>query len=267
MNTLSKSAELNITLLQKNYGKYKPVKGFHRFGKEKVADTGFNPKAAYTEFIQKDVTKPLEKPKQIRPIEPIPMEKWAVGTTKKSAEIEKIPKLQEFKNYNFPDKSKINPETYRSYFLPTDHINIKVPKIEVKGDKESYLVLKSKFGQHTETKDPWIPMGNFKTINNRSGVEYNIINHNDNNYSGSLVVTVSDKKVMNKKKGVGEIADLTKPFYTNFNKEYSNIYNSNPQIFHNYKGIFSHMYDAARRNGNIIMPFSNDNKVVKPKEN
>jgi hypothetical protein len=266
MSQLSRSAELNITLLQQSHGKYKPVKPFNKYAKSKVANTGFDPQTAFIEFINKDISKPLEKPKPLAPILEIPQEKWAVGTVKKSASIEKVPKLQQYKNYYFPDKDNTKIDSYyKSYFLPTDHINIRVPKIEMKEDKQSYLHMKSQFGQHTETKNPWEPQGNHKTINNRSGVDYNIINHNDNSISGALIVTVSDKKVMNRKKGVSEIAELTKPFHTNFNKEYTEIYNDNNRVFHNYKGIFSHMYDAAKRNGNIIMPFAND-KVTKSKD-
>jgi hypothetical protein len=260
MSQLSRSAELNVTLLQKNYGKYKPVKGYNRFPKDQQTA-----EIAFTEFIKKDITKPLEKPKPPRQIFTIPEEKWALGTDKKSASIEKVPKLQQFKDYNFANRDTGDINSYRSYFLPTDHINIKVPKIEKKEDKDSFLILKSKFGQHSESQKPWLPIVDYKTVNNRSGVDYNIINHTENRFSGALVVTVSDRKVMNKKKGIAEIADLMRPFNPNFNKEYTDMYNENNKIFHSCKGIFSHMYDAAHRNGNIIMPFANDVKNNKAK--
>ena len=69
------------------------------------------------------------------------------------------------------------------------------------------------------------------------------------------------KNKRNKKKGVAEFMDLTKAFNPNFDKKFSDYHQSNPRIFHVYNGVFSHMYDAAHRNGNIVIPFRNNSQA------
>lgn len=102
-------------------------------------------------------------------------------------------------------------------------------------------------------------------MNNKSSVTYNIVNNGDNHFSGTMVMKILDNKVTNKKKGIGKMADLISPFNHNFNKNYENIVNETPSVFHRYNGIFSHMYDAAHRNGNLVVPFRNHNPGA-PKE-
>ncbi len=119
--------------------------------------------------------------------------------------------------------------------------------------------LKNKFSSHTETfQDGWVPQGNFKTVNNRSSVTYNILSHDQNAISGAMVLKILDKKITSKKKGVAEIADLTRSFNPNINHKFRQFASEYPNIFHRYNGIFSHMYDAAHRNGNIVVPFRNN---------
>jgi hypothetical protein len=110
-----------------------------------------------------------------------------------------------------------------------------------------------------------VPQGNLKTMNNRSSVTYNILNNDHNQTSGVMVLKIFDKNITNKKKGVAEICDLTRAFNPNFNKKYQGTLDDKPNVFHRYNGIFSHMYDAAHRNGNIVIPFRNNNEN-KPKE-
>ena len=63
-------------------------------------------------------------------------------------------------------------------------------------------------------------------------------------------------KNINYMKGMIELlSDLTKVFAKNFNVQHNKAFEDNPRIFFNYNGIFSHMYDSAHRNGNIIIPF------------
>ena len=72
-----------------------------------------------------------------------------------------------------------------------------------------------------------------------------------------------DRTLNNKKKGVAEFSDFTKPSHPNFNKEYQDLVAKDPKIFMRYKGIFSELYDSAWRNGNIYVPFRNDEKPKK----
>lgn len=185
-------------------------------------------------------------------------DKWAVGTTKKFPAEEKVPKFQQYKDYYFPDKTPIDPEKYKSFFLKTDNISIRIPKFNKREETSSYLNMKSKFGSHTETyKDSWVPQGNFKTMNNRSSVGYNIINCENNNTSGAVTYKILDNKLANKKKGIAEFTDLSQPNNPSINPIYKSNFESNPKIFNVYNGIFSHMYDASHRNGNISVPFRN----------
>lgn len=103
-----------------------------------------------------------------------------------------------------------------------------------------------------------MPKSNVKTINNRSGVEYDILNHNSLGDSGCLKMGMMDKKVANRKKGLCEFDDITNPYSSNFDSHYAGCIQKYPNIFKNYTGIFSNMYDAARKNGNLSVPFRKD---------
>jgi len=69
---------------------------------------------------------------------------------------------------------------------------------------------------------------------------------------------VSDKKITNKKKGITEIVDISKPFFHNFNKNFENIFEDKKEIFRKYNGSFSYLYDSSHRNGNLVVPFRSD---------
>ncbi len=205
--------------------------------------------------------RPLERPKY-KPISKVEVDtqKWAVGTAKQPMTLEQLPKLQQFREYNFPERNQEDIEKRRENFPKTDHISIRAPKIKKKEDSESFLNLKNKMGPHTETYvDGWVPQGNFKTMNNRSSVTYNILSNDKNDLSGAVVLKMMDKKLNNKKKGVAEFSDLTRAYNPNINRKFRENHETNPNIFHVYNGIFSHMYDAAHRNGNIVVPFRNNN--------
>jgi hypothetical protein len=66
---------------------------------------------------------------------------------------------------------------------------------------------------------------------------------------------IMDIKLANRKKVLTEYEDLYHVFYPNFSKKYMSTFNENPQVFKTCKGIFTNMYDAAYRNGNIIDVF------------
>lgn len=248
------------SLLQKTYGKPKPVREYQRFQKTKTADTGEDPQGAMREFIKNDLVRPLERIKTPPKKTVVDMGKWALGVEKKCPSPEKLPKVQQLREYTFVKRTDSDVEKYRSYFHDTNHIAIRVPKIEKKDDNTSYLKMKEKFGSHSTTfKEGWVPLGNLKTVNNRSSVVYNILSPNENNsISGNLVMKILDKKVANKKKSIAEFADLTRPFNPNVNPKYKECYSGSENMFHRYNGIYSHMYDAAHRNGNIYVPFRNN---------
>ena len=188
--------------------------------------------------------------------------KWALGTEARPNDYSTLPKLQPFKNYYFPPKyNKKDPEKYRAFSLKTDHIGIKVPKIKKIEKKNSFLKLKEDYSVSTETKkeNRWICYDSKNSIKNLSSTEYNIINFRP------ILGVNSNFEMMNKtlncrKKGYGEYLDLTKTFRVNNNKDFIEKYESNPTRFRKFTGIFSNMYDAAHKNGNIIPPFGLKNK-------
>lgn len=210
----------------------------------------------------------MERP-QLRGENPkLNSEKWMVNTQKKCSKLEKLPKVQQFVEYNFVDRKGIDQAKYKTKFSDTDHISVKVPKAGDVDVESSYLNLKKKYGAHTETyNDCWMPQGNFKTMNNRSSVRYDIISNGGIKHGGSTEIRILDKKLANRKKGVAEFCDI--PQNNSYNKKFAGYLDENKRVFHAYKGIFSHMYDAAHRNGNIVVPFrkGDNNKKLPGKVN
>jgi len=65
-----------------------------------------------------------------------------------------------------------------------------------------------------------------------------------------------DTKVSNRKKCIAEFDDLNHVFHPNFSAKYNSTLAENSNVFKTYKGVFTNMYDAANRNGNIIEVFT-----------
>ena len=261
--------EQKLTIVQKNFHAYKPVRPFNRFGKPKIANTGIDPSTVFINFNNKDPTQPYnakdssvynEDYRKYVPTEPL---KWSVGNTYICNDERLLPRREQFKEYNFSKHIKEDEEKYRSNYLPTDHISIRMPKVSKSVDNRNfpYLQMKSEFGPNENSDSYWVPKIQDKaTMSNRSSVEYNIINNQDNPLTGVVNVGILDKAVNNKKKGVAEFSDYLKPFNYNPNKRYLKYYDKNNDRFLYYKGVFSELYDSAARNGNIYMPFKGDSQ-------
>jgi hypothetical protein len=261
--------EQKLALVQKNFHAYKPVRPFNRFGKPKIANTGIDPSTVFINFNNKDPTQPYnakdssvynEDYRKYVPTEPL---KWSVGNTYICNDERLLPRREQFKEYNFSKHIKEDEEKYRSNYLPTDHISIRMPKGSKSVDNRNfpYLQMKSEFGPNENSDSYWVPKIQDKaTMSNRSSVEYNIINNQENPLTGVVNVGILDKAVNNKKKGVAEFSDYLKPFNYNPNKRYLKYYDKNNDRFLYYKGVFSELYDSAARNGNIYMPFKGDSQ-------
>ena len=264
--------EQKLTIVQKNFHAYKPVRPFNRFGKPKIANTGIDPSTVFINFNNKDPTQPYnakdssiynEDYRKYVPTEPL---KWSVGNTYVCNDERLLPKKDQFKEYNFSKHIKEEEEKYRINYLSTDHISIRMPKDSKSVDNKSlpYLKMKSEFGPNENSDSYWVPKIQDKaTMSNRSSVEYNIINNQENPLTGVVNVGILDKAVNNKKKGVAEFSDYLKPFNYNPNKRYLKYYDKNNDRFHYYKGVFSELYDSAARNGNIYIPFKGDTQSKK----
>lgn len=264
------------TIKQKEFTKPRPAREYTRFPKTKVALTGMDVSGNLLEFIHKDIIKPLKRPtlyedydiKSSKYIKggstsgPNPQTKWALKTAARAPNYDYLPKIQPFQTYYFPPQyNNKNPEKYRNFSLKTDHIGIKVPRIQKVKSDESFLKLKREYCISTETRkeDKWVPFPSKDSINNLSSKNYDIINFQP------ILANSSNCQIMNKtlndrKKGIGEYADLTKTFRINFNKDFAEKFNNNPFRFHKFTGIFSNMYDASHKNGNIIPPFGHSKK-------
>ena len=266
---LNSYREQKLTIVQKNFDSYKPVRPFNRFGKPKLADTGIDPSTVFINFNNKDPTPPYnakdssiynEYYNKYVPTEPL---KWSVGNTYICKDGKLIPRKEQFKDYYFPNNKKEDEDNYKSNnYLSTDHISIRMPTVSKSVDSKSfpYLKMKSEFGTNQNSDSYWVPQIQRRaTMSNRSSVEYDIINNINNPTAGKVHFGILDKALNNKKKGVAEFSDYLKPFHYNPNKRYLKSFDKNNNRFHFYKGVFSELYDSAARNGNIYIPFKGDN--------
>ena len=204
--------------------------------------------------MKKDLIKPLQRKELYQKINRPILKSWALNTDKNCPIRENLPKLQQFKNYYFYKISKEDKESYNRSFLPSDHLAIRYPeKSIIENQRYPFLEMKAKYNPQSCTKNHWEPGNSQLTMTNNSSVAYNIINNEKNKLF--LKPLASMKRLNFKKIGVGHYADISHPFYINFNKEYNQAFSNNKDIFKAYKGIFTKMYDDSSRNGNIYLPF------------
>ena len=259
--------EQKLSLVQKSFDSYRPVRPFNRFGKPKIASTGIDPSTVFINFNNKDPVPPYnvkdssiynEYYHKYIPTEPL---KWSIGNTITCNDEKLLPRKEQFKDYHFSIRNKEEEEKYKNHFLSTDHICIRMPKVAKSVDRRdhSYLKMKSEFGSNQDSDSFWVPKVQEKeSMSNRSSVEYDIINNQKNPLTGVINVGILDKALNNKRKGVAEFSDYLKPFNYNPNKRYLKYYDQNNNRFHFYKGVFSELYDTAAKNGNIYLPFKPD---------
>ena len=266
-----------FTQKQKEFNIPHPQREYRRFIENRIANTGIDPHGKIQEFINKDIIHPMYRTSLYEKFDfknpnfqhndlintkPNSALKWAINTMCRAPTYENLPKFQKFTEYYFPPKyNNKSPEEYRAFSLKTDHIGIKVPKFKkINKNNETFMKLKHDYCVSTETKNEnkWAPFPSKDSINNLSSKEYDIINFlparsNESNCQ------IMNKTLNDRKKGVGEYSDLTKTFRVNLNKDFENKLKENPKRFYKYTGIFSNMYDASHKNGDIIKPFGNKN--------
>ena len=262
---------------QKEFNNPRPIRQYRRFLPTKKALSGMDPHGTLTEFIKKDIVIPLHRKNLFTDFFDIKSpsykhndliktkmnenSKWALDTIARAPNYETLAKVQQFKTYYFPPKyNNKDPVKYRAYSLRTDHIGIKIPKIKKIEKINSFLKLKEDYCVSTETdkQNWWRPFPIKNLAKNSSSKEYNIINFKP------ILEKNSNFEMMNKtinyrKKGNGEFNDLTRTFRVNVNKVFREKFEQNPNRFRRFTGIFSNMYDAAHKNGNIIRPFGQKN--------
>jgi len=260
------------SLKQKEFSRPRPEREYRRLPEAKKAMTGVDPCGKIQEFMNKDIIRPLSRPSlysyfdiknpnykhnDMYNTKPNENTKWALNTIARAPNFETLPKVQPYQTYYFPPKfNNKNPEKYRGFSLKTDHIGIKIPKIKNLMQKNSFYKLKNDYSVSTETKkenrwNPYPSKNSFKTLSSKN---YNIINFHPI-FQHSSSSQIMNKTLNCRKKGLGEFLDLSRTFRVNNNKDFLEKFQENPKRFHKYTGVFSNMYDAAHKNGNIITPF------------
>lgn len=260
-----------LTKVQKNFNRFRPVKPFDRFGKAKMADTGINPPEIFLKFIKKDgirgsytreIPESIKEGINYRPTNPL---KWTIGTTYFCNKEKLVPKIDPYKEYNFIKRNKEDVENFQKSYLPSDHISIRNPRISRSIDLDSYpyLKMKSQYGPHKESESFWSPRIYDETsAANRSSVDYNIISNEENPISGVKSVLLFEKTVHNKKKGLGEFLHCQRSFAPNYNPRFHRLIEENNKRFTKYKGIFTELYESANKNGNIYAPFQSEDVKI-----
>ena len=278
-NFLLGSPYPTYTLKQKEFTRPRPEREYRRFLETKQALSGLDPSGKIQEFINKDIIRPLVRPSlyenfniknpnykhnDLYKTKPNNNSKWAINAACRAPSFETLPKVQPFQTYYFPPKyNNKDVEQYRAFSLKSDHIGIKVPRIKKIESKDSFLKLKRDYSVSSETKkeNRWNPFPSKDSLKTLSSKNYNIINFMP------ILPYNSNCQIMNRtlnyrKKGLGEFCDLSKTFRVNFNKDFLQKFEENPKRFYKYTGIFSNMYDASHKNGNIITPFGQKNNTL-----
>ena len=248
---------------QKLFGVYKPVKNFHRFGKEIMTNSGINPDAVYVRFYEREITQPYKKSNFIieekKYIPDYPL-KWSLGYSCKCNKPYLIPKQQQFTVYKFSNKLSKENNVHSTDNIFNSNYNIENDK-NYKNEKFPFLDMKKKFYGLSNSKE-WIPRiyDNFSNTN-KSNVDYNIITNipKENYEKVHLPEMIKNKK----RKGIADYSEQLMPFYPKFREDYSKLLDENNNIFRRYNGIFSSMYDSSAKNGNIYKPFKRGNSFQK----
>lgn len=203
--------------------------------------------------------------------------KWALNTTKIVPAEEVLPKVQQYKEYNFPNRTEKDINNYKNTFLKSDMIALRNFPAQQAGNTIQHDDVnfnrtasnfstnrlrdrKLKFGIHYESKKDEIKADrNYSTVtvNNTSGAPYNILTLDEKYVSKKPTYKLLDKKTFNMKKGICEFSDLIRPYAPNYNDSFSNEFKVNSNIFKKETGVFTHMYDRSHKNGNMVTPFGN----------
>lgn len=259
---------VSLTKAQKILNKKTSVRPLTRFIKPKIYGTGSDPSQTFIHFMNKEIIKPYKRAVSAVYLEEqnLPKNqklKWVIGTTYKCNDEDLLPKKDTYKIYYFSEKKNKNKnrDRIRKTYLPTDHISIN-REIEIDKNKINtpFFKMKERFNNNTESGSFWAPpkYNNDKSFN-RSSVTYNIINNEENIYSGKKESSIIERMANNKRKGITQMLDLKSKHELNFRPLYNNFLKENNNGFMKYKGVFTEFYDSIRKNGNIYKPFIIEN--------
>jgi hypothetical protein len=265
----------SLSKQQKIFNTISPVRPFNRFIRQKIYGTGEDPSSAFIHFMNKDGEKPYKK--TISPIitegikKAIKNNKWSLGTTYITNKKEYLPKIDPYKEYCFTERDEddksgvtagnvVNPPTKERYNTLEVYKNI--------NDKYPFKKMKEQFNSSYESNSFWKPYINRNDKNfNRSSVTYNIINNKDNAIFGKKEISVLEKSIHNKRKGLCEFLHLQRVYEPNYSQKYKRFLKENKEGFMKYKGVFTELYDSYNKSGNIYKPFLiEENNKKKPRK-
>lgn len=126
------------------------MKSPQRFLKEKISNTGQDPRGSIIEFVKKDLIKPLDR-KILEKDDnknndklPLINNKWAANAPKICSTPEKLAKIHQFKEYSFIKKDPIVADLLKKNYIKTDNISIKVQNDNDSNKKIGNSFLESK---------------------------------------------------------------------------------------------------------------------------
>lgn len=112
------------------------------------------------------------------------------------------------------------------------------------------MVTRPHYSKNSQSAKAWDPRPVTQfSINNRSGGQHDIITHQPMQYQAGKTLGILDKQAVNRRKGVTEFADMQALACINNNVQHGEALNSNPYEFRRKNGVFTNMYDSAKRFG------------------
>lgn len=213
-----------------------------RFPPAKIYGEGLDPNGAYREFIKKDVVKNIDVHQgRVQRLDDLESRKGkpALGCTKSQ-------------NKARCTRLKVD------YELKTDHITFQ-PSTSKSQEQLSF----KRYSKAKLHESVWLAPRAASSFSNCHSTAYNIINHEPSPVPN---VRASLPKFAGRCKGISEFSDINRPFKANFCPQFKAVLAEDAKVFYKRTGIFSYMYDAAARHGNMIMPFEKSvKKVIKSK--
>lgn len=261
----------SLTKAQTTLNTFNPVRPFTRFIKPKIYGTGIDPSKSFARFMKKDAEKPYQKtisPIITEGIKYIPNSKlkWSLGTTYKCYNKDLMPKLDPYQEYCFTERDEDDKSGVTANNVDETSKKERYNTLEVYkniNDKYPFKRMKEQFNSSYESNSFWKPYINKNDKNfNRSSVTYNIINNKENAIFGKKEISVLEKSIHNKRKGLCEFLHLQRVYEPNYSPKYKSFLKENKEGFMKYKGVFTELYDSYNKSGNIYKPFliEEDNK-------
>ena len=228
----------------------KPVRPYNRFGASKIAGTGKDPQGAYAHFVKNDPYKNIdvyrdrfEANKDSLTVK-IPAGQVPYGTTTCTYRygLNTEAKLK---------RSELGISTKTFPRNATDNVSFEPPE-QSRPFQSMFdlIVTKNRYEKNTQSSTSWQPRPvTVYNANNRSGGAHDIITHLPHQYQGCKTLGILDKKAVNRQKGITEFADRQSLASVNPNPDLRRCLNDNPYEFRRSNGVFTNMYDSAKRFG------------------